>query len=475
MPLMHKPIRELADMLKSRAVSPVELTRECLQRIEATEPAINAYITVTAEAALAAARTAEQEITAGRYRGLLHGIPYSAKDLYQTRGIRTTAGSAVLADHVPARDAATIERLTGAGAVLVGKNNLHEFAYGTTSENDHFGPCRNPWDIRRITGGSSGGSAASVAAGSSVFSLGTDTGGSIRIPAAFCGVVGIKPTYGRVSKRGIIPLSWSMDHAGPIAKSVADAAAVLTVLAGHDPEDPAAAEVATEDYTAGLTPERADNLRGLRIGLCPRYYEGLLQPDVERAFQQAVQWFCAQGAEVRELDYPNRDAFTVGSVLTMAEAYAYHERNLANCGDQYGPSIRYRLEKGQYLPASAYVNAQRLRQQDRMAWADIYRGIDVFLSPTVVMTAFPIGVPTVMFGRDAVNPRTHPVLMYLTSLGDFNGHPVLSLPCGFNAEGLPIAFQIQGRPFAEAEVFRVAYAYEQSHPEISERKCELWK
>ncbi|NMC33707.1 MAG: amidase [Veillonellaceae bacterium] len=473
MSFMKKTIRELAPLLQTKALSPVELAQECLQRIEQTEPVINAFITVTADRALKAAASAETEILRGRYRGPLHGIPYSAKDLYMTRGIPTTAGSAVLEGNFPATNAAVIDSMETAGAVLVGKNNLHEFAYGTTSENDRFGPCRNPWNSGLVTGGSSGGSAASVAVGSSAFSLGTDTGGSIRIPASFCGVVGIKPTYGRVSKRGVIPLSWSMDHTGPIARSVWDAAAVLTAMAGYDPDDVGSAAVPAEDYTAGLEGEPALDLRGLKIGICPHYYEGMLQPPVEQIFDGVLRWFEQQGAQLRELSYPDRSAFAVSSVLTMSEAYTYHERNLENCGDKYGPSIRYRLEKGQYIPASVYVNAQRLRQQDRQKWAEIYREIDIFLSPTVVMPPFPIGAPTVMFGQEAVNPRVHPVLMLLTSLGDFNGHPVLSLPCGFTADGLPIGFQIQGRPFGEAKVFQVAYAFEQAHPEIGERKCDL--
>ena len=302
--------------------------------------------------ALQAAQTAEQEILQGRYRGLLHGVPYSAKDLYMTRGIRTTGGSALLADNVPAENAAVIDRLETAGAILVGKNNLHEFAYGTTNENDSFGPCRNPWDRTRVTGGSSGGSAASVAAASSVFSLGTDTGGSIRIPASFCGVVGIKPTYGRVSKRGILPLSWSMDHAGPLARTVWDAAAVLEAVAGYDAADPGSAEISVGNYTAALTAQAGLSVKGLRVGICPQYYAGMLQPEVEQAFAAVIRWFEGQGAMLKELSHPTREAFSVGSILTMAEAYTYHERNLEEKPEKYGPSIRYRLEKGQYLPAS---------------------------------------------------------------------------------------------------------------------------
>ncbi len=474
MSLLQKPVEQLAPLIKTKQVSPLELVRECLDRIKETEPLVNAYISVLDESALVAAREAEQEILQGRYRGLLHGIPYSAKDLYFTKGVRTTGGSAILAEHLPTENAATIDRLAAAGAILVGKNNLHEFAYGTTNENDHYGPCHNPWDLQRVTGGSSGGSAASVAAGSSTFSLGTDTGGSIRIPASFCGVVGLKPTYGRVSKRGVIPLSWSMDHAGPLTQTVWDAAAVLATLAGYDPGDPGSADVPGEDYTAGLNAAALD-VKGLVVGICPQYYNGLLQPAVAQAFAQVLAWFEANGAVIRELTHPTRDAFSVGSIITMSEAYTYHEKNLEQCGEKYGPSIRYRLEKGQYLPASAYINALRLRQQDRQIWAEIYRGIDVFLSPTVIMPAFPIGEQTVQFGPDAVDPRTNPVLMVLTSLGDFNGLPVISLPCGFTDDGLPIGFQIQGKPFAEAQVLQTAYAYEQAHPAIRERKCGLWK
>ena len=473
--LMKKTIQELAPLLKNKTISPVELTRECLQRIEETEPILNAYISVLDESAMKAASTAEREIMQGRYRGVLHGIPYSAKDLYLTKGVRTTAGSAILSDNVPEVNAAVIDRMEAVGAILVGKNNLHEFAYGTTTENDHFGPCHNPWDPRMVAGGSSGGSAASVAVGSSIFSLGTDTGGSIRIPASFCGVVGIKPTYGRVSKRGVIPLSWSMDHTGPIARSVWDAAATLTAMAGYDAGDVGCADVAAEDYTTGLQSQNALAVKGLVVGICPQYYAGLLQPEVEQAFGQVVRWFEMNGAVVKELSHPTREAFSVGSIITMAEAYTYHEHNLETCGEKYGPSIRYRLEKGQYLPASAYVNAQRLRQKDRQIWSEIYQEIDVFLSPSVIMPAFPIGEPTVMFGSEAVNPRVNAVMMYLTSLGDFNGYPVLSISCGFSDAGLPIGFQIQGKPFAETKVFQVAYAYEHAHPEIAERKCGLWK
>lgn len=474
MSLSQKTIRQLAFLIQNREISPVELVKDCLRQIAETEPEINAFITVLTKEALLGAEEAEKEIMQGRYRGFLHGIPYSAKDLYMTRGIRTTGGSAVLSEHIPTENAAVVERLEAAGAILVGKNNLHEFAYGTTNENDHFGPCRNPWDRRMIPGGSSGGSAASVAAASSVFSMGTDTGGSIRIPASFCGIVGLKPTYGRVSKRGVLPLGWSMDHAGPLARTVWDAAAVLEAVAGYDAEDASCADVPSEGYVAALSDVGEKTIRGLNVGVCPQYYAEMLHPEVERAFVDTVHWFEEQGAVIKELTHPSREAFNVGSILTMAEAYTYHEQNLEKKPKQYGASVRYRLEKGQFVSASAYINAQRLRQKDRQIWAEIYREIDVFLSPTVIMPAFSIGEASVPFGAEYVNPRVHPVLMYLTSLGNFNGHPVVSLPCGFTGGGLPIGFQIQGAPFDERNLLRIADVFERAHPQLAERKCDLW-
>lgn len=463
MTLLRKTIRELAPLIQGRALSPVELVRDCLRQIEKTEPALNAYITVLADEALQAAAQAEKEIMQGRYRGVLHGIPYSAKDLYFTKGIRTTAGSEILSEHIPDQNAAVIDRLNQAGAILVGKNNLHEFAYGTTNENDRFGPCRNPWDTAMIPGGSSGGSAASVAAFSSLFSLGTDTGGSIRIPAALCGVTGIKPTYGRVSTRGVIPLSWSLDHAGPLAKSVWDTAAVLAAIAGYDPADPTSSGFAVPDYPEYVATAGPAALQGTTVGLCPDYYSGLLDPEVEQAFRQVVRWFAESGARIKELPFPSRETFAVRSTMLMAEAFTYHASYLATCPGKYGPSVLQRLERGRNIPASSYIEAQRLREEDKRQWAAIYREIDFFLAPTTVLPAFPVGESTISVGGEVLDPRVKVILTLITSLSNFNGCPAISLPCGFTAGGLPIGFQIQGRPFGEGRVFAVAHLYEQAH------------
>ena len=463
MSLIQKTIQELAPLLKQKQISPVELVTACLEQIEKTEPELNAYITVFKEEPLRAANRAEKDILQGRYQGVLHGIPYSAKDLYYTKGIRTTGGSEVLTDFIPDYSATVIERLTQAGAILLGKNNLHEFAYGTTNENEYFGPCRNPWNTKRIPGGSSGGSAASVAAGSSIFSIGTDTGGSIRIPSALCGVTGLKPTYGRVSKYGVIPLSWSQDHAGPIAKSVWDNAAVLTAIAGFDPQDPVSALVPCDDYVEPLSRNSIVKIKGMRIGVCPDCYDGILEPDIAKVLKEVLCWFEDNGACIKTLSYPPRDIIGITGVLTMGEVYAYHERFLKTCPEKYGSIVRRRIEKSQYVPAHTYVNAQRLRQLDQQEWAKIYNEVDVVILPTTIVSAFPIGVDTIPFGDEEVDPRIHNTLTLMTAISDFNGYPAISLPCGFTAEGLPIGIQLQGKPFEEASLLQTAYIYEQTH------------
>lgn len=467
MSLIQKTIQELAPLIEQKEISPVELVKACLAQIEKTEPELNAYITVLFKESMRAAKQAEKEIMRGQYRGALHGIPYSAKDLFYTKGVKTTAGSEVLKDFIPGYNATVISLLNQAGAILLGKNNLHEFAYGTTNENDYFGPCRNPWNSAMIPGGSSGGSAASVAAGSSIFSLGTDTGGSIRIPSALCGVTGLKPTYGRVSKYGVIPLSWSQDHVGPITKSVWDNAAVLTAIAGFDANDPVSASIPCVDYKTALAQDGRARLKGMNIGICPRYHEGVLQPEIEQTLWKVVDWFTDCGANIKTLSYPTRDSMGIGGILTMGEAYAYHEQFLKTCPEKYGGIVRRRLEKSQYVPAYAYVNAQRMRQQDRQEWAAIYQNIDLVVLPTTLITAFPIGTKTIFFNNAEVDPRIHNTLTFVTAISDFNGYPAISLPCGYSANGLPIGIQLQGRPFAEALLLQTAYTYEQEH--ISKR------
>lgn len=460
--LMRKSIKELAPLIRNKEISPVDLVKECLQRIEETEPSLNAFITVLADKALEDASMAEQDIMKGNYKGVLHGIPYSAKDLFATKGIRTTAGSKILMDYIPDYDATAIERLSGAGAILVGKNNLHEFAFGGTNENEYYGPSRNPWNPAMIPGGSSGGSGATVAASSSIFSLGTDTGGSIRMPAALCGVVGMKATYGRVSRRGVLPLSSSLDHAGPLTKTTWDAAAVLSVIAGYDSQDPSSAANEVPDYLAALEEETLLPLKGKTIGICKEYYFEHLDPEIEKAVRGAISLLADLGAKVVEVSMPSLpEVVRLQGVITSAEAYAYHSAYLKDRHEEYGANVRVRLEMGQFIPAWVYVEAQRMRRQYKKEWAAVYEKIDLLVGPTTAIPAFPIGVDTITIGGKEVNPRDLGVLGR-TSPGNFSGYPSISVPCAFTSGGLPIGLQIQGRPFDEAMVFQTAYAFEQA-------------
>ncbi|GGG06516.1 amidase [Paenibacillus abyssi] len=459
--LMDKSILELAPLLQTKQLSPVDLVKECLQRIEETEPTLNAYITVLHREAMESAALAEKEILGGHYKGVLHGIPYSAKDLYTTKGIRTTAGSKVLEHNIPDYDATAIIRLREAGAVLVGKNNLHEFAFGGTNENEYFGPARNPWNPAMNPGGSSGGSAASVAASSSIFSLGTDTAGSIRIPASFCGIVGMKGTYGRVSRRGVLPLSSSLDHAGPLAKTTWDAAAVMSVIAGYDPLDPSSSSHPVPDYTEAFSCEGSKPFKGMRVGVCERYFFERLDPQVERAVRSALLRFEELGAELVAVDVPDiYDAVNARGIISLSEIYAYHSGILKTSYEEYGSNIRKRLETGQYIPAWAYINAQRLRTQHLKAWDEVYQKIDLLVSPTMAIPAFPIYADTISLDGNEVDPRNLDVSSR-TPPSNFNGYPAVSIPCGLTEEGLPIGLQIQGRPFEEGLVFRSAYFMEQ--------------
>lgn len=440
-------LSDAAALVRARRVSPVELTRAMLARIERLDSQLISYITVTAEAALAAAEQAEQAARADDERPLL-GVPLALKDLFDTAGVRTTGGAKILAERIPQRDATAVARLRQAGAVLLGKLNMHEFAFGVSTANPHFGICRNPWDPSRVPGGSSGGSGAALAAGLCFGSLGSDTGGSIRIPAALCGITGLKPTYGRVSRAGVLPLSWSLDHAGPMARTVRDVALLLTVIAGHDPADPASATVPVPDFTAGLE----DGVGGLRIGLPRAYFYEQLEDDVAQAVEAAVAALRAEGAEVREVTVPHLDvAAAAFAPIISAEAAAYHQRWLRERPQDYGEDVRQRLSQGLLYPAVDYVNAQRARRRVMDGFLQVLAEVEVLLTPTVPVTAPPIPGPAVA----TPNPLTR-----CTFPVNLTGLPALSLPCGFDRQGLPVGLQIIGRPFDEATVLRVGHAYQ---------------
>jgi aspartyl-tRNA(Asn)/glutamyl-tRNA(Gln) amidotransferase subunit A len=449
-PLHYLTIREVGQRLRRRELSPVELTSAILERIGRLDGPLNAFITIMREEALAQAGLAERQLLDGDDLGPLHGIPISLKDLYQTAGVGTTGGSTILADWVPAGDAAVTRRLRQAGAIVVGKNNLHEFAFGATNENPHYGVARNPWDRDRTTGGSSGGSAAAVAAGLGYASMGSDTGGSIRLPAALCGVVGVKPTYGLVSRAGVLPLSWSLDHCGPLTGTVEDAAIVLNAIVGHDPADPASADRVMPDLTTALD----GRVRGLRVGLLAEYLGENVDPEVATAVRTAARDLERLGTRVEEVSVPEVEHGAGASLAILyAEAAAVHERWLRTHRDAYGADVLERLSQGERLTATQYLKGQRARRVLIDRFAALFERLDGLITPTV-----PIVAPTV---PDARGNAARGQLLGFTRLFNVLGLPALSVPCGFSAGGLPIGLQVVGRPFDEPTVLRVAHAYEQ--------------
>jgi len=441
-------IAELAPRIATGEVSPVALTEAALARIEVHDGALNAFMTVTADQALAAARDAEREIAQGRYRGPLHGVPLAVKDLYATKGVRTTGGSKLLADWVPDHDATAVARLKAAGAVLLGKTGMHELAYGTTSNNPHYGPVRNPWDPACHPGGSSGGSAAAVAAGLAHGALGSDTGASIRQPAACCGIVGLKPTFGRISKFGALPLSWSLDHMGPMTRSVADAALMLQALAGPDPRDPNCAERPVPDYLAGLE----TGVAGKRIALARGFFFTDCDAEVAAAVVAAARTLEGLGARIEEIELPELDsAYLTGGITVACEATAYHAKALRERPQDFSEELRGSLEVGALYSAVDYLQAQRVRRRVSEAIRAAMAPFDAVLSPTCPVPATPIDD----------SPPGHGALRHRNTIPfNLTGLPAISLPCGLTEAGLPIGLQIAGSAFDEAGILAIARAYE---------------
>jgi aspartyl-tRNA(Asn)/glutamyl-tRNA(Gln) amidotransferase subunit A len=452
-----KTIRELSNLLRAGEISPVELTEQTLFRIERLEPRLNSYITVTADLAREQARTAEREIHQGAWRGPLHGIPYAAKDLCFTKGIRTTAGAKFLGDFIPTYDATCVEKLRAAGAVLVGKANLHENAYGITSANPHYGPVHNPWDLERIPGGSSGGSAAALSAGLCSFSLGSDTGGSIRIPASFCSVTGLKPTFGRVSRYGVYPLGATLDHVGPFALTVEEAAWVYAAMAGRDPH-----EDATVDRPVEL-PVFIENARleGRRIGVPRNFYFADLDPEVETACKKALIVFEDLGAELVEVTVPDIEEMNaIARVILLAEASSVHARNYRSRPEDYGEDQRALLDQGLFLTAVDYLNAQRRRRQLCAGFHKILDEVDVIAAPAVPVFPAKIDQKTLL-----VRGAEHDVRLASTRNAralNLTGLPLLSVPCGFSAAGLPTGLQLVGASFDEKALLEVGHAYQRA-------------
>lgn len=438
-----------AEKIKAKELSPVELTASVLARINAVEDKITAFATVTAELATEAAARAEAEIAAGRYRGPLQGIPVGIKDLYETAGVATTSSSKVRADYVPARDSAVMEKLLAAGSVMIGKTHTHEFACGAVTPTT-----RNPWDLERIPGGSSGGSGAAVAAGQCFVGTGSDTIGSIRIPASVCGTVGLKPTYGRVSRRGVTSLSWSLDHAGPLTRTVADAALVMNAIASYDRADPASVEVPVPDFTVKR------DVSGLTIGVPANYYTERVDPQVAEAVSTAIAVLVGQGARTREVEVPLPEhLLPTGWAIMLPEASAYHQEMLRSKADLYTEDVRLYLEVGELVLATDYIKALRTRTLIRQRWRDMFAGIDVLIAPTVATPALPVHEPTVTWPDGSTEPAND-VYVRFCMPANVTGLPSLSVPCGFTGAGLPVGMQIIGKPFAEPLLLSVGQAYE---------------
>jgi aspartyl-tRNA(Asn)/glutamyl-tRNA(Gln) amidotransferase subunit A len=448
---------DLARMIATKEVSPVEVVGAHLARIEALDGKLRAFIAVMAEQALKAAREAEAAVIAGGPLGRLHGVPIGLKDLCNTADAPTTGGSKILAGVVPSADATVVERLRTAGAIALGKLNMHEFAYGPEGLNSHYGTPWNPWDARtqRIPGGSSSGSGVAVAAGLCPVALGSDTGGSIRIPAALCGITGIKPTYGRVSRAGVLPLSWSLDHIGPMARTAADCALALSAISGHDPRDRTTSVVPAPDFGAALT----GNVKGLRIGLLRAQFLDSAGMVLRQGVEQAGKALESLGATVEEVALPLAiHTGAASSAIVASEALAYHEATLRERAADYQEDVRERLRLGAFVTGPQYVRAQRVRTLIRGEVDAVLSRVDVLLAPSTPIVATPLGQREVTVEREKLDVRSS--LIRFTRHFNMSGHPACSVPCGFTAAGLPIGMQIVGRAFDEATVLRVADAYQ---------------
>src|SRR5712691_7147687 len=453
--LLNLTIAQAAPRLERRELSPVELTEAMLQRIAAVNTQLNAYITVCAQQARDVAQATERMIRAGYYLGPLHGIPIALKDNIYTRGVRTTAGAKILADFVPDEDATVAARLKRAGAVIIGKTNLHEFAWGGTTDNPHYGTCRNPWNPERFPAGSSGGSGAAVAARTCLGALGTDTGGSIRLPAAVNGIVGIRPTIGRVSNHNVVPLAWTMDTVSPMTRTVEDCVLMFEVIAGHDPLDDQSAQVPVSDYRSELT----RGVRGLRVGLIRDYSLAHVQPAVGDTIRAAVTTLESLGVQVEEIAMPSIHG-NISAQLTIesCEPSTYHQEWLRTRAAEYGDDVRTLLELGEMYLATHYLQAQRYRSLLRKEFLEGFKRVDVFVTPTLPFSATPCAATEVVIEGNRKEDMLSAIMQF-TGVPSLAGLPALSLPVGFDPDGLPVGMQVIGRPFDEGTLFRVGHFF----------------
>lgn len=455
-------LKRASELLRSRAASPVDLTEACLKRIEKYNPAVNAFITVTGESALTTAREMEAEAHRGKWRGPLHGIPIALKDNIDTAGVRTTGASELFKDRVPAEDAEVVRKLKNAGAILLGKLNMHEFAYGATSAVTYFGAVHNPWALDRISGGSSGGSAAAIASGLCFGTLGTDTGGSIRIPSSHCGTVGMMATYGRVSNRGVIPMAWTLDHVGPICKTVEDAALMLGIIAGYDESDPTTVEAPVPDYRRAYKMP----VSRLRLGLPRAGFFDNLDPEYAKAVDGAIEVLRKLTADVKEVQLPP----AVGApTIWGPETYAYHAKWLTESPEKYQPATRGQMIRSNQIKPDVYAAARRQVDLVRRKIKTVFTNVDLLITPTMkgppalITASLNASVP-------GPNPQNAGAAPRGTGAGNINspgtfdvyGLPTITVPCGFTSSALPIGLQISGAPFSESTVLALAHAYQQA-------------
>jgi aspartyl-tRNA(Asn)/glutamyl-tRNA(Gln) amidotransferase subunit A len=452
--LAAKSIGELSLLLRNKHLSPVELTDAVLANVEAYDGQINAYISVEADKARRMAAAAELEIQSGNYRGALHGIPMALKDILYFKDEKATMGSKIHEDFIAGYDATVVSKLKAAGVTFTGKLNMHEYAWGATTTNPHYGACRNPWDLTKIPGGSSGGSGAAVAADMAIASLGTDTGGSIRIPAASCGIIGLKPTHGRISKFGCFPLSWSLDHIGPMTKTVYDAALLLEILAGFDPQDPTSADRPAKNYSHLLN----EDVKGLVIGIEESYFFKNVDNRVNEAVRGVLQQLEKLGARLEPIRIPSLAQAEFAELVTITtEASAIHHDNLIKQPEKFGEDVRFLLEVGELMSGVDYVQAQQIRRKLDNDFAEAFKQVDVLITPTLPFLSPEIGASTVDINGQSLSFLDE--VIRFTGPGNLTGLPALSIPCGVR-DGLPVGLQIMGPAFQEEKVLNVAYAIE---------------
>ena len=460
--LLKLTISEIAPMIQAREVSPVDLTEAALAEAERRQPTLNSFITIMREQAMEQAERAEEELSRGEYRGPLHGIPIGIKDNIATGGIKTTLGTKVLKDHVPDEDADVVRRCKAAGAIILGKENLEEFAAGATSNNPHYGPVHNPWGLDHVPGGSSGGGGANVAAGVTFASLGTDLGGSVRLPGAFCGVVGLKQTFGRVSQRGLLVTSFNGDHIGPMTRSVRDSALVLQAIAGYDPLDPSTVPVPVDDYA--LVMERG--IQGLTMGIPSNHYFDLLDPEVEAAVRRAIAALEELGVASLEVSLPSMEYVGAIRFAAMADSVVTHEPYITTNREDYGPDTLYRTLAGQFVLGRDYSKAMKVQRIIKEERSRVLQDVDFLVTPTTPMPAPRIDATTIEVDGKAQKVRG-PGSGHVsrnTSPENATGFPAITVPCGFSELGLPIGLQFIGRPWEEGNLFRIAHAYEGVSP-----------